>query len=52
MRIYNYKNGTARRVAVEDGKELVDPIDALGGQRSALRSAPPRRAHHRISMQA
>ena len=33
MRIYNYKKRTARRVAVEDGKELVDPIDALGGQR-------------------
>ena len=33
MRIYNYKKGTARRVAIEDDKELVDPIDALGGQR-------------------
>ena len=33
MRIYNYKKRTARRVAVEDDKELVDPIDALGGRR-------------------
>ena len=31
MRIYNYKRRTARRVAVEDDNELVDPIDALGG---------------------
>lgn len=33
MRIYNYKKGTARRLAVGDDKALVDPIDALGGQR-------------------
>ena len=33
MRIYNYKKGRARRLAVEDDKELVDPIDALGGHR-------------------
>ena len=28
MRIYNYRKGTARRIAVEDDKVLVDPIDA------------------------
>ena len=33
MRIYNYKKGTARRIAVEHDNELVDVIDALGGSR-------------------
>ena len=33
MRIYNYKKGTARRVAVQDDDSLVDVIDALGGPR-------------------
>ncbi|MCE2483219.1 MAG: fumarylacetoacetate hydrolase family protein [Alphaproteobacteria bacterium] len=31
MRIYNYKKGAARRVAVQDDNSLVDVIDALGG---------------------
>ena len=31
MRIYNYRKRTARRLAVRDDNELVDPIDALGG---------------------
>ncbi len=33
MRIYNYKKGQARRVAVQDDDRLVDVIDALGGPR-------------------
>ena len=33
MRIYNYKKGTQRRIAVQDDKSLVDVIDALGGPR-------------------
>ena len=31
MRIYNYKKGAARRVAVQDDTSLVDVADALGG---------------------
>ena len=33
MRIFNYKKGTARRIAVQDDNSLVDVIDALGGPR-------------------
>ncbi|MDA0260762.1 MAG: fumarylacetoacetate hydrolase family protein [Proteobacteria bacterium] len=37
MRIYNYKKGAERRLAVLDDKSLVDVIDALGGRSLAAR---------------